>query len=196
MGCTRLTAGCDNCPSYWEFKAEGRDYSARVDEKALMDPLKNEIPSSYCVAFGSDLFHWRVPTEFIIKAFNIMNRANYHTFEITTKRAQRLADFADKVLWSPNIAIGVAVESHEYRNRIDALRKVPTPNRYVSMCPIVGPMKELDLSGIALVGVVEEDWGTKRKAEADWIRDVEKQADEQGVVFSSDYYLYKEAEVV
>lgn len=200
-GCERLTPGCDSCPSYWEAeKFQGvaghvfeHGYDVRLWEDRLEQPFLLEEPHVITVSLGSDLFHEAVPVSFLKRVFDVMNRADRHIFEVATKRAERMACVADQLNWTSNIAAGVAIESGRYKWRIDYLRDVPADVRYLSVCPILGPLGEMDLTGIHKVGVVKEDWGYKRPAAVEWIDEIREQCELQGVSFSRDYYLYEES---
>ena len=99
-GCERLTPGCDNCPTYWNFKKLGLDYHPQTHSEALRDPLANKVSSLYLVAAGSDLFHEAVRTEFILEVFRVMHLAYWHRFEVGTKRIERAATLSDRhLIW-------------------------------------------------------------------------------------------------
>ena len=189
-GCERLTPGCDNCPSYWEYEAKGWDYHPQFHEEQLLVPITNPDPTNFLVAAGSDLFHEAIRYSYIEKVFNLMNDARWHTFEIITKRAERLACIANALKWSENIKLGVVVESAEYKWRMEYLRDSPAKFKALQIGPILGPMGELDLTGIDKVGVINEHWGKARPADPQWIDDVKRQCAEQGVEFTDQHYLY------
>jgi len=190
-GCTRVSEGCNSCPSYWEYVENAEYYRPQMHSDILPEPGRNLEPTVYSVAFGSDLFHTDVPNHFIETTFRTMNHCSWHSFEIVTKRPIKLVRFSDRVKWSDNISIGVAVETAEYKDRIDALRSIPAKTKFVSMVPLLGPMGQLDLSGIHLVVAVEETWGYKRRAKQEWLDDIERQCWEQGVLYSNHHITYK-----
>ena len=88
-GCERLTPGCDNCPTYWEYKKKGWDYTPIFHSEALRIPLENKVPTAYMVAVGSDLFHESVGLKNLRSVFYVMTEAKWHHFEIVTKRIER-----------------------------------------------------------------------------------------------------------
>lgn len=191
-GCERLTAGCDSCPSYWHYKKHGMDYTVKEQMQNLTQPSESVIPKIYSVAFGSDLFHESVSLRNLKRIFSEMNKARHHSFEILTKRIERACCLSSEFDWSPNIFMGVSVESGEYGWRIDYLKKIPAHYKYVSISPILGAFPDMDLSGINLVGVVEETWGFGRKAKREWVEDIERQCVRQNVEFSlNDNYLWE-----
>ena len=197
-GCSRISEGCYSCPSYWEYIQENKDYSPVYHDDELRVPEKTFKPTIFNVAFGSDLFHEKVPDKFIIKTFQKMNWSDRHTFQIVTKRVDRASHMyiTGKISFTPNIIMGVSVESVEYVWRMEALKLIPSIIRFVSMVPILGPMGELDLEGIDLVTAAKETWGYKRPAKKEWIDDVERQCKKQGVDFHKDHVVYHNGENV
>jgi protein gp37 len=146
----------------------------------------------YTVALGSDLFHESVPLSDLKKIFKVMNNSQHHYFEIVTKRIERAYCVSKKLEWTQNILLGVALESGEYRFRVDFLRKIPVFYKYISACPILGEFPNIDLTGINGVSVGEETYGLKRPMEKKWLKDLKKQCEEQGVSFSlSESYLWR-----
>ena len=99
----------------------------------------------------SDLFHDDVPLDYIRKVFDVMRRANWHRFQVLTKRAERLAELDAHLEWTSNIWMGVSVENDEYLWRIDDLRATGAPLKFLSLEPLLGPLRRLDLSGIGWV---------------------------------------------
>jgi protein gp37 len=196
-GCERLTPGCDSCPSYWEYKAQGKNYNVKFCPDQLQAPLDNPTPTKYAVALGSDLFHEAVTPENLKAVFEVMNKASWHWFEVGTKRAERMYCMANSLKWTKNISLAVSVESHEYKWRIEYLRNSPAIVKVISMVPLLGPMGDLDLSGIAIAGIQRETWGFKREFKKEWADDIARQCSEQGVLFlDSETDLYENGEVV
>lgn len=168
------------------------DYTVKTQMQNLTQPSECIFPGVYSVAFGSDLFHESVSLTDLKLIFREMNKARHHSFEILTKRIERASCVSNELEWSPNISLGVSVESGKYGWRIDYLKKIPAHYKYVSISPILGAFPDMDLSGINLVGVVEETWGLKRKAEREWIEQLEEQCVMQDVTFSlNDSYLWE-----
>jgi len=190
-GCTKISEGCKNC--YAEkmalrLKAMGNPkyingFDVTLHEDALDIPLTTRKPTLYFVNSMSDLFHESVPIEFIQKAFDIMNRASRHTFQVLTKRADRLAEVADQLTWTPNIWQGVTVESGKYLDRIDALRPVPAAVKFISFEPLLGEIPSLDLTGIDWAIVGGESGSGARKMEESWVMSIKDACDAQGVIF-------------
>ena len=117
-------------------------------EAAVDLPLHWRRPRTVFVNSMSDLFHTDVPEEFIARIFDVMERCPQHTFQVLTKRAERLARVAKRLPWPSNVWMGVSVESCDYVWRIDYLRKVPAAVRFVSAEPLLGALHDLNLDGI------------------------------------------------
>ena len=184
IGCERISLGCDNCPTYWEFKKEGWDYHPSAQLINLREPLRKDEPTCFIVASGSDLFHESISTEFIQTVFEIMKDAEPfgHQFEVVTKRAERMEMVSNRFLaWPDNAIAGVAVEEGRYNWRIDCLRNI-NARRLVSFGPLTGKIGKVDLQGIEVAGPVPETWGPNpRHAKQEWIDEIELQCKQQGV---------------
>jgi protein gp37 len=182
-GCTKVSAGCLNC--YAErlakrLQAMGqKNYSngfmVTKHEDALAIPSKWHKPQMVFVCSMSDLFHEDVSDDFIHRVFAVMNEAKQHTFQVLTKRAERLKELAPEFTWTENIWAGVTVESNQYTDRIDCLRTVPATVRFLSLEPLLGPIEALDLTGIDWLIAGGESGPRARQMRADWassIRDL------------------------
>jgi protein gp37 len=123
----------------------------------------------------SDLFHEAIPESFIKRVFETMVKADWHVFQILTKRAERLAYMAPELPWPPNVWQGVSVENDAHKTRIDHLKKVPASVRFLSLEPLLGPIPELPLDSIHSVIVGGESGPKHRQAKVEWIRDIRKQ---------------------
>lgn len=162
-GCDKVSNGCDHC--YAERMAKrlqamgsGRytqGFKVRVHEDLLELPLQWRKPRTIFVNSMSDLFHEEVSDQVIQKVFSTMNRANWHRFQLLTKRPFRMVKLASELQWTPNIWMGVTIESQRYVNRIDPLRRVPAAIRFISFEPLLSPISpRTSLKGIhwAIVG--------------------------------------------
>ena len=177
-GCTKISPGCKFC--YAErmakrLKAMGsanyqNGFKLTMHDHVLNLPLLWKSPKTIFVNSMSDLFHKDVPLEFIQKVFRVMNKAEWHTFQILTKRADRLAELSDKLFWSQNIWMGVSVESQKYVERIEYLIKVPATVRFLSVEPLISPIEKLNLKGIDWVIVGGESGPKSRPMSPDWVR--------------------------
>jgi protein gp37 len=131
----------------------------------------------------SDLFHEEIPTEYIKKIFDIMNKAHWHTFQILTKRSENLVQLAPHLNWSKNIWMGVSVENNDYVHRIKDLIKIPASVRFLSLEPLIGPLPGLRLRGIDWVIVGGESGPGCRPIEISWARDIRDKCNSMNVPF-------------
>ena len=200
-GCTKKSAGCVNCYAAHQanrFKGRGKPYEGLAEcgpsgtdwtgkisfvEECLDEPLHWRKPCMVFAVSMGDLFHKDVPVEYIARVFDVMYRAERHTFQILTKRAERLVELAPHLPWPPNIWMGVSVESAAYVERIDLLREVPAAVRFLSLEPLLGPISHLDLSGIHW-GIVGGESGSRpRPMKAEWVLDIQEQCKRARVPF-------------
>jgi protein gp37 len=131
----------------------------------------------------SDLFHEKIPDEYLRRVFDVMAKADWHVFQILTKRSARLASMARSLSWSPNVWQGVSVESARYTARIAHLQVVPAAVRFLSIEPLLGPIPRVPLDGIHWVIVGGESGGGRRTVNPDWVRDIRDQCVAAGVPF-------------
>jgi len=131
----------------------------------------------------SDLFLKDVPKEFIIKIFNVMNQAHWHTFQILTKRSDRLLEISDQLPWAANIWMGVTVENKDYMHRIDYLRKSSAFLKFLSIEPLLGPLPKLNLEDIDWVIVGGESGPGARPMEPEWVFDIRDKCKKAKVPF-------------
>ncbi|WP_028309072.1 DUF5131 family protein [Desulfitibacter alkalitolerans] len=190
-GCTKISDGCKNCYAFTmanRLKAMGNakysnGFEIKLHNYCLEDPLKWKKPSLIFVNSMSDLFHEEIPVDFIKKVFDVMNRASWHTFQVLTKRAERLFELADSLNWTPNIWQGVTVESEKYKKRIDYLREVPARVRFVSFEPLINEVNELHLAGIDWAIVGGESGFRAREMQQEWVLSIKEECERQDVFF-------------
>lgn len=190
-GCTKISDGCKNCYAYkmaHRLQKMGNakyanGFNVTTHSDCLEDPINWRKPALIFVNSMSDLFHEAIHIDFIKQIFSIMNRAHWHTFQILTKRAERLAEIADQLTWSPNIWQGVTVESARYKQRIDYLRKVPAKIRFISFEPLIGDVGKVDLSSIHWVIVGGESGFNCRNIEQDWVLNIKEQCKHYNTLF-------------
>jgi protein gp37 len=192
-GCSKVSPGCKNC--YAERLAgrlqamgnprytNGFEVTLHTDQLTL--PLRWRQPRKIFVNSMSDLFHEEVPDRFIFKAFEVMEKARWHFFQVLTKRAERLAKLAPQLPWPENIWQGVSVENRDYLWRVDCLRKVPAAVRFLSVEPLLGPIPRLQLRGISWVIVGGESGPGYRPVNASWVRQIRDQCVAKNVPFFS-----------
>jgi len=123
----------------------------------------------------SDLFHEAVPEDYILRVFETMVKADWHIFQILTKRAERLAEIAPRLPWPDNVWQGVSIENKDYTWRIAHLAKVPAAVRFISVEPLLGPIPRLPLRGISWVIVGGESGPDFRPVKAEWVREIRAQ---------------------
>jgi protein gp37 len=154
-----------------------------LDEAALGIPMKWKAPKIIFVNSMSDLFHEKIPVEFIARVFDVMRNARHHTFQVLTKRAERLAQVASELPWPDNVWMGVSVESEDYVGRIDHLRSTPAYIKFLSLEPLLGPLDNLNLRGIDWTIAGGESGPAARPMNPEWVRSIRDQCVDAGVAF-------------
>ena len=190
-GCTKVSQGCKHC--YAERFAErfrgvpGHPYEQGFDLRLWPDrltlPLEWAEPRRIFVNSMSDLYHEEVPVSFIRKVFHTMVRARWHTFQILTKRARRLAELGPSLPWRPNIWQGASIENMDVAWRADELRKVPADLRFLSLEPLLGLLDDLDLTGIHWVIVGGESGPGARPMKKRWVISLRDKCHREAVPF-------------
>lgn len=181
-GCTKISPGCKHC--YAErmakrLQAMGQKnyvngFNLALHPHVLELPLAWKKPQTIFVNSMSDLFLQDVPTDFIKKVFDVMQRAHWHTFQILTKRAERLVDLSQELPWASNIWMGVSVESSDYAFRADLLRATGAHVKFLSIEPLLGPLSGLSLQGIDWVIVGGESGPGARSMKEEWVIEVKE----------------------
>jgi len=190
-GCSKVSSGCLNCyaerMAYRLQRMGNPNYRNGFD--VTLHPHLLEAPLSWkrsrlvFVNSMSDLFHEEVPAEFIQQVFDTMRRAHWHTFQVLTKRSERLVDLAPSLAWPSNVWMGVSVENKDVVERIDHLRKVGSTVRFLSLEPLLGPLPELNLRGIHWVIVGGESGPGARLMEPSWVSNIKEQCENSRVPF-------------
>lgn len=192
IGCTKISPGCKNC--YAETMAKrlqamgmrGYENGFRLTlmPERLYEPLGRQKPTVYFVNSMSDLFHEKVPFDYIRQVFNVMAQAPQHTFQVLTKRAERMAEFCQGIIVPPNVWLGVSVENKEHGiSRIGALREIEASVRFLSIEPLLEHLSEIDLTGIHWAIVGGESGPKARPMKREWVDDIKRQCDQAGVAF-------------
>lgn len=141
-------------------------------------------PRKIFVNSMSDLFHESMPDDFLKNCFQVMEKADWHVYQILTKRPERMLSFAKDYRVIPaHIWLGTSVELAMYKTRIETLRKVPVKTRFISFEPLLGAIGEVDLNGISWAIVGGESGHNYRPVKLEWVREIRKQCKEQGVAF-------------
>jgi protein gp37 len=138
-------------------------------------PLRWKKPQNIFVNSMSDLFHEDVPDEFIIGVFKVMHQASWHRFQVLTKRSSRLSKLSSKLKWLPNIWMGVSIENSDYLYRIEELKETSACVKFLSIEPLLGPIPDLNLTGIDWVIVGGESGPGAKLPSIDWIREIKDQ---------------------
>ncbi|MBS2031364.1 MAG: phage Gp37/Gp68 family protein [Deltaproteobacteria bacterium] len=190
-GCRKVSPGCKHC--YAETFAERfrgvsghpfeHGFDLRLVPEALELPLKWKRARLIFVNSMSDLFLEDVPVDYIKKVFSVMHRASHHQFQVLTKRADRLAELAPQLTFTPNIWMGVSVENAKYTWRIDELRRVPSQVRFLSIEPLLGPLENLNLKHMHWVIVGGESGHHARPMDPEWVRSIRQQCRRARVPF-------------
>ena len=190
-GCTKISAGCKHC--YAErmakrLQAMGVERYRNAFKVALHEdlvdlPLHWKQPRLVFVNSMSDLFHEKVPADFIRRVFATMEHCPQHNFQILTKRSGRLRELAHNLPWPANVWMGVSVEDGRVTGRMGDLRQVPAAIRFLSCEPLIGPLENLDLDGIHWVIVGGESGPKARPMNPAWVESIYAQCREAGVPF-------------
>jgi protein gp37 len=165
-GCTKISAGCDNCYAFTLAHTKVREhylrqlpvkdtgqnrtdpFAPRFWEERLMKPFSWREPKRVFVNSMSDVFHAHFSLEQIQKVFDVMNACPQHQFQVLTKRPERAVRLADQLVWTHNIWMGTSIESMDVARRADALRQIPAAIRFISAEPLLGPLDELNIDDI------------------------------------------------
>jgi len=190
-GCSAISPGCKNCYAErmsYRLQAMGQPkytngFKPTLHPQTLDDPLHWKKPSKIFVNSMSDLFHPAVPLDFIEKVFSTIQRADWHQFQVLTKRSDRMRELAPRLTWPANLWMGVSIESPAYVYRINDLRTVPARVRFLSLEPLLAPLPNLDLSGIHQVIVGGESGPGARPMELSWVKDLLIQSRKAKVAF-------------
>lgn len=185
-GCTKISEGCKNC--YAEkmanrLKAMGtkgyeNGFEVTTHLEKLYEPHNRKKPTMYFVCSMADIFHGAIPYEFIDTVFQVMSFCPQHTFQVLTKRPERMQDFLEKYPYRlPNVWLGVTVESPKHKERIDILRDTPAALRFLSIEPLLEDLGELDLKGIDWVIVGGETGAGARPLKYEWVKSIQEQCE-------------------
>jgi protein gp37 len=211
-GCDQVSPGCDNCyaltlakrlkgmgqPKYQadgDPRTSGPGFGLTIHPDVLDQPLRWRKPRRVFVNSMSDLFHPDVPEGFIGQVWDVMARTPQHTYQVLTKRPQRMARALGPngcgfyAVEGPvpcpqrNVWVGTSIESDRYAFRADHLRNTPAAVRFLSLEPLLGPLPSLNLDGIDWVIVGGESGLAARPMHPDWVRDIRDRCVEEGVAF-------------
>ncbi|MEY9242513.1 DUF5131 family protein [Bradyrhizobium elkanii] len=201
-GCTILSPGCTNCYAMRlaarlavmgqeKYAGTVRQSGGRAKWNGVVkiDPSSLEIPRRWkrgrliFVNSMSDLFHEGVPLAFIQKVFKVMEETPQHTYQVLTKRAERLEELSDSLHWPENVWMGVSVESADYLYRIAHLRRTKAKTKFLSLEPLLGPLENMDLRGIDWAIAGGESGPGARAMPKEWVRSVRDQCIAADIAF-------------
>ncbi len=191
-GCTKVSAGCKHCYAetmHARLQKMGVDKyksgfsSIETHSDVLYEPWTWTKPRLVFVNSMSDLFHEKMPLGYIKRVFAIMNRTPQHTYQILTKRAERLFLLSRELHWTPNIWMGVSVENRDTMWRIDFLRSTPARVKFLSCEPLLEALPCLPLRKIDWVIVGGESGWRARPMREEWVLDIQRQCSESGIPF-------------
>lgn len=190
-GCDKVSAGCKNC--YAEvmskrLQAMGQlkykdAFKVTIHPMELNRPYTWKKPRLVFVNSMSDLFHEKVPLDFIQNVFKAMIDNPQHTFQVLTKRSERLREISQHLTWSENIWMGVSVEDERVIHRIDDLGNSDAVVKFLSLEPLLGPLTNMNLSNIDWVIVGGESGKKARPMKKEWVYDIKRQCKETQVPF-------------
>ena len=182
-GCDKVSPGCAHC--YAERMAKRlhamgtanytNGFELTLQPQMLEMPLKWKRPRKIFVNSMSDLFHIAVPPSFIDRVFGVMSRANWHQYQVLTKRSERLLELDSRLPWESHIWMGVSVENRRFTSRIDDLRRTRAKVKFLSLEPLLGPLENLDLRGIDWVIVGGESGPRARPMDPAWVTSIRDQ---------------------
>jgi protein gp37 len=199
-GCDRVSPGCDHCYALTmarRLKAMGAEkyqndgdprtsgpgFGVTIHRDVLRLPYRWRQPRVVFVNSMSDLFHARVPLDFVREVFDVMRDTPQHTYQVLTKRSTRLRRVADRLDWPANVWMGVSVENVDHLPRVDDLRVTDAAVKFLSAEPLLGPLTGLNLAGIDWVITGGESGHHARSCDPDWVRDIRDACAATGTAF-------------
>ncbi len=182
-GCSKVSLGCEHC--YAERMANrlqamglasyANGFEVTLHPEVLELPLHWKMPRMVFVNSMGDLFHEKIPLSFVRQVFDVIKQTPQHTYQILTKRTERLAAISEKLTWPSNVWMGVTVESSSYIPRISQLLKTAAVVKFLSLEPLLGPLPKLPLKGIDWVIVGGESGPRARPMERVWATQIRDQ---------------------
>jgi len=182
-GCTKVSQGCKHCYAErmarrLEAMGSGRyqnGFQVTLHPDLLDVPRRWRQPRVVFVNSMSDLFHEDIPLAYIQRVFATMRECPHHTFQVLTKRSERLAKLAPELPWPENVWMGVSVESARVLDRVSDLQHVPAAVRFLSLEPLIGPLDALQLDGIHWAIVGGESGPKARPMRKEWVTSIFRQ---------------------
>ncbi len=190
-GCSKISDGCLNC--YAEkmakrlqamgIKGYKNGFDVTLQYHQLEKPLKIKKPQMIFVNSMSDIFHEKVPDNYILEIFEIMNKAYWHTFQVLTKRPERLEKLKDKINWTNNIWLGATIESNKYIDRANYIKNTNAKIKFISFEPLIDSVKDINLDGIDWVIVGGESGSGARIIKKEWIYEIKEKCERLNIPF-------------
>ena len=192
VGCSKISPGCAHC--YAEVmarrlkamgvKAYENGFQLTLRPERLHEPITRQRPTVYFVNSMSDLFHEEIPDDYVVRVLEVIQQAPQHTFQILTKRAERMAEFFRRRQLPRNAWLGVTVENRAHGlPRLDALRRISAYVRFISVEPLLENLAEIDLTGMHWAIVGGESGPKARRMNPEWVLNIKRMCDDQGVAF-------------
>ena len=185
-GCTKVSPGCLHCYAEAITKRFNHQFpqgfALKLYPERLQQPLSWRKPSRIFVNSMSDLFHEDIPLPFLKQIFEVIAQTLQHTYQILTKRPERVLELSSQLDWHDNIWLGVSVENQSYAHRIDYLRQIPAQVRFLSCEPLLG-LLELDLTDIDWVIVGGESGNNYRPMKSEWVEKIHQQCQGADIPF-------------
>ena len=190
-GCDRVSPGCAHCyADAFAKRFEGvpghpyeQGFALKLWPERLGIPLSWRRPRMVFVNSMSDLLHEDIPDEYVAEVFEVMREASQHTFQVLTKRHERLAELAPQLPWPGNVWMGVSIENRRFVHRADYLREVPAAVRFISAEPLLGPLEGLDLQGIHWLIAGGESGPRHRPVREEWVTELRDRCEREGVAY-------------
>ncbi|MBN1348415.1 phage Gp37/Gp68 family protein [candidate division KSB1 bacterium] len=190
-GCTKISSGCEHCyaeriAKRLQSMGNGKyinGFALALHPEVLNEPYSWRNPRSVFVNSMSDLFHEKIPFDYIQKVFKVMNENRRHTFQILTKRSNVLFEFSKYLNWTKNIWMGVTVESQQFAYRIDELRRTEAFVKFLSLEPLISSVKIASFTEIDWVIVGGESGPGARPMLKEWVIDLKNQCQSHNVPF-------------
>lgn len=190
-GCDQVSPGCAHCyaktfAERWQGIA-GHHYeqgfALRLWPDRLSQPFRWRRPRTVFVNSMSDLFHEDIPNDYVREVFDVMACLPQHTFQVLTKRHERLAEFGAELSWPDNVWMGVSIENRRFVERADYLRRIPAAVRFISAEPLLGPLEGLNLADIDWLIAGGESGPRHRRLDPDWLRELRDRCLAEDVAF-------------
>lgn len=190
-GCTKISNGCKNC--YAETMSRRlhgmgnkkyiNNFTLTTHEEYLLEPTKWKDPSMIFVCSMSDIFHKDVSFDFIEQVFEVINHTPQHTYQILTKRAERMKEYCNTHYIPKNVWLGVTVEDINTKYRINYLRTIKAVVKFISCEPLLEDLQRINLEGIDWIIVGGESGISARQTKKDWVINIKDQAMEYKIPF-------------